>query len=321
MYPTSFIMKATYYEAYGPIDVLLTGELPDPVPEKGEVLVRVKAASLNPVDSKIRQGQLKMLSGSRFPKIPGSDFAGIVESTGPGVASFSPCDKVYGFVNTLLGKPGCLAEFVVAPVENLRILPEGMAFEEAASLPVAALTALNGLRKGDPVQGKSVLVNGATGGVGHFALQIAHIKGARITAICSTANREMAIKLGAAEVIDYKTARLDQEDRKFDLILDAWGKMDKKTALHLLSDKGVYASTQANPLAAYFSFFSRLLRGKTMTAANMRAKPEDYEELELFFRQRKLTPLVEKTFDLNQVREAFLHTEQGKHRGKIVVRI
>ena len=196
-------MKAVFYNSYGGPELLQVGNLPEPVPGPDQLLIQVKSVSINPADDKILNGNLKIPASHVFPMIPCSDFAGIVKETGSNIKEFTPCDKVYGFVSTVLGKPGALAEFVLATPSQVRKLPEGMAFEEAATLPGASLTALNSLRKGGNLEGKSVLVNGATGGVGHFAVQIAHAAGARVTAICSTPNIELARKFGADQVIDY----------------------------------------------------------------------------------------------------------------------
>jgi NADPH:quinone reductase-like Zn-dependent oxidoreductase len=314
-------MKAVYFNSYGGPELLQSGTLPDPVVGKGQLLIQVKAVSLNPVDYKIRNGSLKILTGSRFPQIPCSDFAGIVIAVGAGVTGFETCDKVYGFVPTILRKQGALADFVLAAANQVRKLPEGMAFEEAASLPVASLTALNGLRKGGDLTGKSVLVYGATGGVGHFAVQIARAAGATVTGVCSTQNIELAKKFGAHEIIDYTLTQLSDWDKKYDVILDAYGHMNREDARRLLQKNGVYASTMWGPTGIFATFFNRIFYGKILTSANMRANPEDFEKIEALFKQRKLNPYVEKTFIPEQASEAFRYFETGKHRGKIVIRI
>jgi NADPH:quinone reductase-like Zn-dependent oxidoreductase len=314
-------MKAVFYNSYGGPELLQIGNLPEPVPGPDQLLIQVKTVSINPVDDKILKGNLKMLTGSRFPQIPCSDFAGIVKATGTHIKEFSACDKVYGFVPTILRKPGSLAEFVLAIPSQVRKLPEGMAFEEAASLPVASLTALNGLRKGGNLPGKSVLVNGATGGVGHFAVQIAHAAGAKVTAICSTPNIDLARKFGADLVIDYTKTDLSVWKTKYDVILDAFGHMKQADARRMLNKKGVYTSTMFGPAALLITLYNRLVHGKILTSGNMRSKTEDFEKIEALFKQGKLNPYVEKTFQFDQALEAFRFFEMGKHRGKIVIRI
>jgi NADPH:quinone reductase-like Zn-dependent oxidoreductase len=314
-------MKAVFYNSYGGPELLQVGNLPEPVPGPDQLLIQVKTVSINPVDYKILKGNLKMLTGSRFPQIPCSDFAGIVKEIGTNIKDFMACDKVYGFVPTILRKPGSLAEFVLAIPSQVRMLPEGMAFEEAATLPVASLTALNGLRKGGDLSGKSVLVNGATGGVGHFAVQIAHAAGAKVTAICSTPNIELARKFGADLVIDYTKTDLSIWKTKYDVILDAFGHMKQADARRMLNKKGVYTSTMYGPAALFITLYNRLVYGKILTSGNMRSRTEDFEKIESLFKQGILNPFVENTFLIDQAQEAFRFFEKGKHRGKIVIRI
>jgi NADPH:quinone reductase-like Zn-dependent oxidoreductase len=314
-------MKAVFYNSYGGPELLQVGSLPEPVPGPDQLLIQVKTVSINPVDYKILKGNLKMLTGSRFPQIPCSDFAGIIKKIGSNIKDFAECDKVYGFVPTILRKPGALAEFVLAIPSQVRKLPEGMAFEEAAALPVASLTALNGLRKGGDLSGKSVLVNGATGGVGHFGVQIAHAAGAKVTAICSTGNAELARKFGADQVIDYTKTDLSVWKTRYDMILDAHGHMKQADARRMLNKKGVYTSTMYGPAALFITLYNRLIYGKILTSGNMRSNPEDFEKIEALFKQGKLNPFVEKTFHIDQAQEAFRFFEKGKHRGKIIIRI
>lgn len=314
-------MKAVFYDSYGGPELLQVGDLPEPVPGPDQVLIQVKAVSINPADYKILKGNLKRLTGLKFPQIPCSDFAGIIKETGTNIKEFDVCDKVYGFVQTILKKTGSLAEFVLAIPGQVRKLPEGMAFEEAAALPGASLTALNGLRKGGNLSGKSVLVNGATGGVGHFALQIAHAEGAKVTAICSTPNIELARKFGADAVIDYTKTDLSVWKTKYDVILDAFGHMKQSDARRMLNKKGIYTSTMYGPAAVFITFYNRLVYGKTLTSGNMRSETEDFEKIEALFKQGKLNPYVEKTFQIDQAQEAFRFFEKGKYRGKIVIRI
>lgn len=314
-------MKAFYSNAYGGADVSLYGELPDPVPGNNEVLVEVKAVSINPVDFKVKRGDLKFLSGRKFPKIFGSDFAGVVNAGGNNATAFKPGDRVYGVSSVLFGKPGALARLMATDQKSLRLIPSQMTFEEAASLPIAALTALNGLRRCGVKKGTQVLINGGTGGVGHFAVQIAKAMGAVITVTCSEKNAELARKLGADETMGYGQEELNRAVKKFDAILDAYGHMNMKDAYRLLKRGGVYASTMTKPFVFISSLFVRLLNGKTLTSANMRARPEDMEEMERLFLKKKLYPVIENYFTLENAEKAFEQAEKGKPRGKIVVKI
>jgi NADPH:quinone reductase-like Zn-dependent oxidoreductase len=195
-----------------------------------------------------------------------------------------------------------------------------MTFEEAASIPIASFTALSGLRKGGDLNGKTLLVNGATGGVGHFAVQIGRAKGARVTATCSTKNMDFALQLGASEIIDYTKENLAQQVNKFDMILDAFGKMKPGTARRLLNKKGVCASTLFMPTAMISSIFIKIVYGKKLTSAHMRAKPEDYAEIEELFSERKLKPFIGGIFSPEDARLAYEMIEHGRAMGKTIIK-
>ena len=314
-------MKASFIVAYGGSDVIRYGDMPDPVIKKNELLIEIRAVSVNPVDYKLRSGIIKFITGFKFPKILGSDYAGIVKEIGPEVNGFKPGDRVYGSSSVIFGKPGKLAELVASDPLYVRSIPVSMTFEEAASLPVAALTALNGLRKGNISEGKSVLINGATGGVGHFAVQIARAKGAFITATCSPANADFAAQLGADEVIGYSRKDIASPGKKYDAIMDAYGKMKYDDICRLLKKRGVYTSTLFFPPSSFFAFFISILFNMRLTSANMRSLPEDYDELEKLFSEGKLKPHIDKTFSLDRTAEAFQYAEFGKPKGKVIITI
>jgi len=314
-------MKAHYSIAYGGSEVSVYGDLPDPLPGVNQLLVEVKAASINPVDWKIRNGDAKFITGSKFPRIYGADFAGIVRETGKGVTGFKSGDRVYGSGSVLFNRHGAMAQLRAIDQKNVRAIPEGMSFNEAASLPIAALTALNGLRKCDVRAGSQVLINGGTGGVGHFAVQIARARGAVVTATCSAENTELARSLGADEVMGYSPEELAATDKKFDAIVDAYGKMEFRHVCHLLKRKGTYTSTLFIPPPYLSMIFVRLVFGKKLKSANMRRHPEDWKELEGLFAEGKLKPLLENIFPLERAADAFELAEKGKPRGKIVVTV
>ena len=338
-------MKAYYSKAYGNSEASAFGELPDPVAGPGQVLVEIKAVSINPVDWKIRRGDAKMVTGFRFPRIFGADFAGIVRETGPGVTAFTKGQRVYGSKSILLDRGGALAELRAVEENRVRLIPEGMSFSEAASLPVAALTALNGLRKcglgrdtevhdGSGTQGpassgkqepdggrKEILINGGTGGVGHFAVQIARARGARVTVTCSRANANLALNLGADETIDHSTGELWSSGRKFDAIFDAHGHMKAWRVHKLLKPGGAYASTLFIPPPYLAIAVTRLLHGKKLMSANMRSLDEDWQELERLHAEGFLRPLTENVFPLERASEAFDLAMRGGFRGKIIVTV
>jgi NADPH:quinone reductase-like Zn-dependent oxidoreductase len=314
-------MKAYYSTAYGGPEVSQYGDFPDPSAGDDQLLVEVKAVSINPVDYKVKRGVAKFMSGSRFPRIFGSDYAGVVKFTGKGVTQFKPGDRVYGVTPVIWGKPGALAQLLVIDQKFARVIPGQISFEEAASLPIAALTALNGLRRCGVTKGTEVLINGGTGGVGHFAIQIAKAKGAVVTATCRQVNAELARKLGADETMGYSKEELAKSEKKFDAILDAYGKMDLEDACRLLKRGGIYATTQIKPLLFFSSLLVQLVYSKKLTTSNVRSRPEDMDEMEKLIIDKKLYPVIEHYFTLDHSAEAFELAEHGKPRGKIIVRI
>ena len=314
-------MKAYYSKAYGDSEASAFGELPDPVAGPGQILAEVKAVSINPVDWKIRRGDARFITGFRFPRIFGADFAGIVRDTGEGVSAFKPGDRVYGSKSAVFNRQGALAELRAVDEANVRLIPEGMSFNEAASLPVAALTALNGLRKCGVGKGTKVLVNGGTGGVGHFAIQIAKAYGATVVATCSRSNTDLALSLGADETIDHNTGELFSSGRKFDAIFDAHGHMNPWQVHRLLIPNGSYASTLFIPPPYLAIAVARILYGKKLMSANMRSRDEDWVELERLYAEGSLRPVIENVFPLEQASDAFDLARKGGFRGKIIVTV
>lgn len=314
-------MKAFYQISYKKAGSDKYGALPDPAPGNGQVLICVKAVSINPIDYKIKNGDLRLIMIPKFPKIVGSDFAGIVKEVGSDVISFKPGDRVYGAVPIFFGKQGSLAELLTADAKSTRLIPEGMSFEEAASLPVASLTALNGLRRCGIRNGSRIFINGATGGVGHFALQIARSKGAIITASCSEANSSLAREMGAEFTVSYNKPLAIPGEGRFECILDAYGKMSYTEITRLLRRGGTYASPLFMPPSQIPAFFMRIITGRKLTSSNMRSLPEDYEEIERLFNEKKLKPFIENIFTLDRAAEAFEKAEHGKPRGKVIITI
>jgi NADPH:quinone reductase-like Zn-dependent oxidoreductase len=314
-------MKASFIAGYGGTEVIRYGDLPDPVMQKNQILIEVKAVSINPVDYKTISGIIRIVSGFKFPKIIGSDYAGVIMNVGSEVTGLKPGDRVYGSSPVIFRKPGMLAQYAAIDPKYARIMPDSMTFEEASSLPIAALTALNGLRKGGVNEGKAVLVNGATGGVGHFAVQIAKADGSYVTATCSKENAEFAKQLGADEVIGYSREELKKTERKFDSIMDAYGKMNYEDVCRLLKKRGVYTSTLFFPPSSISAFFVRMVFNKKLTSANMRSLPEDYQKLEKLFLEKKLKPFIDKIFTLDKTADAFDYAEKGRPRGKVIIKI
>ena len=316
-------MRAFYMTRFGGPKVMEYGDLPDPKPGRGEVLVDVRASSVNPLDWKLRGalltgGLLGLITGRGVPKPLGSDFSGVVRALGPGVTGFAAGDRVYGSVDIFLGKAGAHAERVVVVAKNIRELPEGWTFEQGAALPVAGLTALVGLRRCGDLDGKTVLVNGATGGVGHLAVQIARARGARVVAVCSARNAAFARSLGADEVLDYSEVDVTAPGWCWDVFFDAFGQVGFSRAARALPAGGVYATTLPRPASILRSMFGGLLGGKRVVLANKGSGPEDYAELERLV-QGGVKVVVEQTFPLDRGAQAFAVCEAGKARGKVLI--
>jgi NADPH:quinone reductase-like Zn-dependent oxidoreductase len=288
------------------------------------VLVRVRASSVNPLDWKIRRGELRFVLPSRFPLVLGFDLAGEVEAVGPEVTRFEPGDPVFG--GTSNRRAGCHAEMALCPESALAAMPESLTFEEAAALPIAALTALLALRdKGEVAPGEGILVNGAAGGVGHFAVQIGRILGARVTAVAGGRNQDFVRQLGAERSLDYEREDFTLDDETYEVVFDAVGKSSFSACEPLLADKGVYVTTRVGP-AIFLSALRSTLRGlfgETRRAAGVIVRPDgaDLELLGHWADQGRLRPHIESVFPLEEIRAAHEASESGHARGKIVVRV
>lgn len=310
-------MKALIIDEYGTPDVLKIQETPIPEPGKNEVLVRVLAAGVNPVDYKIRNGSLKFISGSKFPKTLGGDIAGIVETSFEG-SRFKPGDKVFAMLSF---KGGGYAEYVPVPEGSLAILPNGLDYEAAAAIPLAGLTAFQSLvYKGQIKAGSRVLINGASGGVGHFAVQIAKAYEAFVVATTSAKNIDFVKSLGADEVIDYRISDVRKINHKFDMVFDAVASHSISEFSHILDKKGIYVSTLPTPgilLRQAFNFAT----AKKAYAIMTKTDGKDLEILSSLYIQDKLRPFIEKTFSLEDGAEAHRMIETHRVKGKIVLKI
>lgn len=316
-------MKAAVYSSYGSPEIMELKEVALPtMKDEDRVLVRVHNASLNKFDSLYRRGYLptRFENGLTKPKFPilGIDVAGTVESVGSNVQRFKVGDHVYGSCF------GSHAEYVCPPQDGLSHMPKNLTFEQAAAIPCAAQTALQAIRDVAQVtEGKKVLIYGASGGVGHFAVQLAKYFGAEVTAVCSTPNLQWVKELGADEVIDYTKEDFSKNGKKYDVILDAVAKRTFLSCLRSLNEKGIYITE--NPLSPIYHPF-QLMAGsfiKTKKAKLHLAKPntKDLEFLRSLIEQENIKPVIEKCYPLDQIIEAHKHVESGRTKGKIVLQI
>ena len=323
-------MKAIVYERYGSPDVLELKDVEKPTPKDNEVLIRVHATSIVYSDSAFVRGKpfLVRLMGSGLlkprHKILGVDVAGVVEAVGRNVNSFSPEDEVYGDLSEY-GRGG-YAEYVCAPEKALALKPANCSFEEAAAVPESAVVALQGLRdKGQIQPGQKVLVNGASGGIGTFAVQIAKSFGAEVTGVCSTRNLDMVRSIGADHVIDYTQKDFTKNGRRYDLILATAGYrwlFDYKRAL---SPKGIHVVTGGSMA----QIFQPMLLGPWITMAgnkkmvNLSVRPnhEDLVFIKELIEAGKVKPVIDRRYTLSEIAEAHKYYNEGHSRGKVVITV
>lgn len=315
-------MKAIAYEKFGGPEVLQIRELEPP--EKigvHEVLVHVKAAGINPVDWRIRNGQYKaLLFFKNKPFVPGSDIAGLVVKCGPGVVEFKEGDEVYGMLNPLSG--GAYEEFSKVSIKHLTKKPANLSFEEAAAVPLAALTALQALRdKAHIKSGQKILINGASGGVGTFAVQIGKIYGAHVTGVCSNNNMALVRDLGADEVIDYKTQDFTQINGSYDIIFDTVGNRPFRSCENVLSKHGVHVTTL--PDSKTFLNIARTVlgKGKKAKALIVRSDRNDLNQIREWIEAGRMRPVISKVYPLEDVVQAHVDSQSHHASGKLVLRI
>ncbi len=321
------------FTRYGPPDVVEVSDLEKPVPKDNEVLIKVRAASVNPLDWKTMKGGpyiLRLLFGQRKPKIKilGVDVAGQVEAVGRNVTQFQPRDEVFGTCRGAFAEYACTnqAEKIMKPV--LAVKPHDVTFEQAASAPIAALSALQGLRdKGRIQAGQKALINGAAGGVGTFAVQIAKSFGADVTGVCSTRNLDVVRSIGADQVIDYTREDFTKGGKHYDLILDCVGNHSLSACRRVLSPKGILILVGA-PSDVHITGLLVRLSGAFLLSrfASQKIIPilahsnnKDLTTLGELIASGKVTPVIDRRYKLSEVPEALRYLEEGHARGKVVI--
>lgn len=306
-------MKAVIASGYGAPDVLSVAEVPKPKPKSNEVLIKVKAASLNSGDVRMRALDagdglkgvvskliIRLLLGISKPKnTPGSVFAGIVEEVGEGFTKFKRGDEVYATTGMNFG---AFAEYcVLSDKQAIALKPKKASFEEASTLPFGGNTALYFLRKADIDEGKKVFIYGSTGAVGTAAVQVAKYLGAEVTAVCGPDGKELTRELGASTIYNYKETPIEKINGQFDIVFDAVGKISKKQAAHLIAEGGTYVTVAGFDVA------------KNTTA--------DLELLAKMYDDGSLVATVDKTFDLAEIVEANRYVDSGRKKGSVVIRV
>jgi NADPH:quinone reductase-like Zn-dependent oxidoreductase len=317
-------MKAIVYHDYGSPEVLQCEEIEKPAPADKEVLIKVRAAALNALDWRMMRGSpvflRPMIGGLRKPKVtrPGVDLAGQVEAVGREVTQFKPGDEVFG-----VGR-GSLAEYVCALEDKLALKPANISFEEAAAIPVAGITALQGLRdKGRIRPGQKVLIDGASGGVGTFAVQLAKSFGAEVTAVCSTAKLDTARSIGADYVIDYTREDFTQSGKRYDLIFAANGYHSLFAYRRALKENGIYfmAGGAGIPMLQVMLLgpLLTLIGSRKFCFLMARINTKDLTILGDLHASGKIASVIDKTYPLRDAPQAFRYLEQKHARGKLVI--
>ena len=323
-------MKAIVYHRYGSPDVLSCENIAKPAPAENEVLIRVRAAAANPYDWHFMRGEPYavriMARGLRKPKDPrlGADVAGVIEAVGRNITQFKTGDGVFGSCK------GAFAEYACASESKLAIKPDNVTFEQAASVPIAAFTALQGLRdKGKLQPGQKVLINGAAGGVGTFAVQIAKSFGAEVTGVCSTRNVEMVRSIGADQAVDYTQEDFTKSARRYDVILDCVGNHSFSECRRVLNPRGIYVgaggTTDNWMIGPLTSAIKALVLSWFVSQKQVMvlAKPsnEDLAIMGKLMESGKVTPVIDRSYSLSEVPEAIRYLEAGHARGKVVITV
>ena len=320
-------MKAAVYSQYGPPDVLQIKDVEKPVPGDDEVLIKVRAASINPLDWHFMRGEpylVRIAGGLRRPKDPrlGVDVAGQVEEVGRNVTQFKPGDEVFGSCR------GALAEYAVTSESALVLKPANVTFEQAASVPLAAYTALQGLRdKGHIQPGQRVLINGAAGGVGTFAVQVAKSFGTEVTGVCSTRNVEMLRSIGADHVMDYNREDFTTRGQRYDLFFDCVGNVSLSACRRVLTPKGICIMVGDRSGRGMIGLLARLIAAFVLSRfvgqklVTFLAKPnnDDLTIVQELMKAGKVKPVIDKCHRLGEVSEAIRYLEQTHARGKVII--
>ncbi len=324
-------MKAIICPKYGSPDVLQLREVVKPVPQEDEVLIQIHAASLNSRDLRMLRANpffMRLMPGGLFRpknKILGADVAGRIDAIGCNVKQFIPGDEVFGYLPSATGR-GTFAEFVCARENLITLKPANLTFEQAAAVPLAAITALQGLRdKGNIQPGQKVLIQGASGGVGTFAVQIARAFGTEVTAVCSTCNLDMLRSLGAEHVIDYRKEDFTQNGLQYDLILAVNGYHPLSDYLRALSPEGTYVVAGGSML----QLFQAAGKGKRISqtgsqkiyVVSLEPNQKDLVFIKELLESGKVVPVIDGIYPLGKAAEAFRYYEKVHARGKVVIRM
>lgn len=315
-------MKAAYYERYGSAEVLQTGQLPLPHPARNEVLVKVEACSVNPRDIGIRSGELKFITGNKFPKITCADFSGSIVALGKGVKEFKIGDEVYGYIQSV--NQGCLAEYIRVPINWISRKSNDIPHQIAAAMPCTYLTALQAVRNKAAIKkGEKILIYGASGGVGTAAIQLAKHYNAHVTAVCNSRNAAYCKQQGADEVWCYDEEDILAKENRFDIFFQVYSKYGLlyNQMKHLLKPNGSYITLIPSPGVFISSLINRIKGNPKLKLLLVKAVPDDLELLQKLAQQGKLRPHISHAFEMDEIKEAHKVVETNHAVGKVVVTI
>ncbi|MGN6180874.1 MAG: NAD(P)-dependent alcohol dehydrogenase [Mucilaginibacter sp.] len=311
-------MKAVIINKFGPADELYLSEIPIPDIKGKEILVKNYYTTVNPMDCKVRAGQFKLFAGSRFPKVLGCESAGVVEKVGEGVTSFKKGDKVMAYTGF---KFGTYAEYVAVNEKNVFRLSDKVNFKYGSSLPSAGCTAHNGLFKTARIRkGDNVLINGAYGGIGSIAVQLAKLAGATVTGVCSTENLENVRALHADYVIDYTVKDVYAFKNQFDIVFDTVGKLNVRQSKDILKNGGVFVTTVGS-FSIMCAMMLNLFQSKKIKSIWNNPTQEELDFLSDRIYEQKLNVVTDREYQLTNLPEAHTYSETGKAKGKIFIKI
>jgi NADPH:quinone reductase-like Zn-dependent oxidoreductase len=313
-------MKAVVIDGYGGNEVIEIRDVKRPSPGLHDVLIRVRAASVNPLDWKIRYGKLKMFTGRNFPKILGSECAGDVVETGVEVKRFKKGDHVIGFSS--IHRLSAFAEYARTKEEATFSMPKNITFEQASTIPIAGLTALQSLRDlGHISPGNNVLINGASGGVGTFAVQIGKIFGAEVAAVCSAPNAELVKGLGADRVIDYGKIDFTKGNESYDIIFDTVSARSPGECKSVLASEGIYVNTLPTLSIILNQYLMGFFTKRKFKTVMVKPNIADMEWMKTHIEAGKIRIVVDRIYSIEGVKDALAYSETGKAKGKIVLEI
>lgn len=312
-------MKKVIYNRYGSIDDLQMIEVEVPAIREDEFLIKVKAVAINPLDWKKLEGQLKIVTGKKFPKGIAFDFSGVVERSGSGSGPFKAGDEVFGTLDAMKGE--ALADYIVVKKETIYRKPENVSFETAAAFLTGATTAHFLLNKSKIKSGDELLINGASGGVGMVALQLARLQGVKVTVVASGEGLGYIKRWAPDGFIDYKKEKVTDIPKQYNAIFELAGSLPFKTARHLLKSNGIYVSTLPNPIDMLKAFLNNLFSGKKNIIIQASPNQAILQEIHGLLSEKKVEMPIARTFLMSEFKEAYHFAKKGGVIGKVVFKL